>query len=71
MAEGSFGEALAELAHAGGDTDTIASIAGQIAGARLGKERLPSQLLDTLPERALISEAAEKFQVFLETGTDT
>lgn len=40
-----FEAALDELVQSGGDTDTIGSIAGQIAGARLGLANLPGSLV--------------------------
>ena len=36
---------------AGGDTDTMAAIAGAIAGARLGPSALPAALVDQLNDR--------------------
>jgi ADP-ribosylglycohydrolase len=36
---------------AGGDTDTMAAIAGAIAGARLGPESLPADLVAQLNDR--------------------
>lgn len=56
-----FAEMLEELIRAGGDTDTIASIAGQIVGAYLGVEGLPAELLAKLPERDLIETIALQF----------
>jgi ADP-ribosylglycohydrolase len=38
---------------AGGDTDTLAAIAGAIAGARLGPSALPAELLDQLNDRGV------------------
>lgn len=43
---------------AGGDTDTIASIAGQIMGARLGAKQIPKELVDKLPEVEMIFKTA-------------
>jgi ADP-ribosyl-[dinitrogen reductase] hydrolase len=61
VAHGTFAVVLDELVEAGGDTDTIASIAGQIAGSQLGSERLPAALLAVLPERALVEQVASDF----------
>lgn len=61
MENGSFEETLDTLIALGGDTDTIASIAGQIAGARLGLSGLPESLLAKLPEREMVEEAARNF----------
>ncbi len=49
-ATASLGEMLRQAIQAGGDTDTIASMAGQIAGARLGMSRIPAALIARLPE---------------------
>lgn len=46
---------------AGGDTDTIASIAGQIAGAWIGARRIPSELVHSLPDAEDISRIADEF----------
>lgn len=49
-----FAEMLKQVILVGGDTDTIASIAGQVAGAGLGLSGLPSELVEHLPEKELI-----------------
>ena len=56
-----FHETLQNIIQNGGDTDTIASIAGQIAGAHLGYRRLPQDLLARLPERELILGISTRF----------
>lgn len=61
MERTSFEETLDILIELGGDTDTIASIAGQIIGARLGVNALPASLLARLPERALVERLAREF----------
>lgn len=61
MAEVSFSAGLDALVRIGGDTDTIASIAGQIAGAKLGAKSLPLELLSLLPERELIDDIGMRF----------
>jgi ADP-ribosylglycohydrolase len=63
MAMSSFRSALEELVRIGGDTDTIASIAGQVAGARLGLAGLPSDLVSAVPERELVSDVARRFDL--------
>ena len=65
MAEASFPTALDELVRIGGDTDTIASIAGQVAGAKLGARRLPPDLLSVVPERELIEDIGLRFSAIL------
>ena len=54
---------LHELISAGGDTDAIAAIAGQIAGALLGQPELPSDLLARLPEQEFIVSIARSLVV--------
>src|SRR5439155_10796326 len=44
-----FKALMEELISIGGDTDTIASIAGQVAGTLLGREALPEPLLRRVP----------------------
>jgi ADP-ribosyl-[dinitrogen reductase] hydrolase len=58
---------LEELVAIGGDTDTIASIAGQIAGARLGGSALPDVLVAQLPERVWVTDVASRFSKFVES----
>ncbi|XZF13498.1 ADP-ribosylglycohydrolase family protein [Chitinophagaceae bacterium MMS25-I14] len=50
---------------AGGDTDTNASIAGQVAGAMMGIESIPKDLLKQLPEREHICTVIEQFSSIL------
>lgn len=61
MENESFEETLDVLISLGGETDTIASIAGQIAGARLGLSGLPESLLMRLPERDAVERCAIAF----------
>jgi ADP-ribosyl-[dinitrogen reductase] hydrolase len=56
-----FPTMLEELVACGGDTDTIASIAGQIAGTLIGKAGLPKEMLERLPALDLISKIAQEF----------
>lgn len=50
-----FPELLEEVIAGGGDTDTIASMTGQIVGARLGQSRLPAALLGKFRSSDLVS----------------
>ena len=52
---------LEQLISSGGDTDTIASMAGQIAGTVFGYKALPVLLVERLPEREVVSNIAVKF----------
>ncbi len=50
-----------------GDADTIASIAGQIAGCALGYAGLPQQALDCISNEVGLREAA-RFARFVASG---
>ena len=52
---------MRELISAGGDADTVASIAGQVVGAFLGAAALPRHLLAQLYEFNFIEEIANQF----------
>ena len=56
-----FESLMYELIGVGGDTDTIASITGQIAGTFLGAEQLPHQLIAQLHESTFIGNVARRF----------
>ena len=43
-------DVLRNAIEAGGDTDTIASITGQIAGAWIGASQIPTELIESLPD---------------------
>lgn len=49
-----FSRTLRELTDLGGDTDTIGSIAGQVAGSHLGFLALAAELKDLPPVRAIL-----------------
>lgn len=56
-----FGEVLREAIAAGGDTDTIASMTGQIAGAWAGFHSIPQELVQQLPSREEILGVARSY----------
>lgn len=56
-----FARMLDDVISVGGDTDTNASLAGQVAGSALGFRRLPSDLLANLPESELVLGIASQF----------
>jgi ADP-ribosylglycohydrolase len=56
-----FEHLLANVISVGGDTDTIASMVGQVVGARLGYTRLPQVLLNDLQELSFVTSIAQKF----------
>jgi len=66
MVDRSFEPVLEELVAIGGDTDTIASIAGQVAGAQMGLEALSPTLLKLVPERQLIEDLGNRFADYVE-----
>jgi poly(ADP-ribose) glycohydrolase ARH3 len=65
----SFVDAVREAIFLGGDTDTIASMTGAIAGARLGRESIPTTWLAAVREEpytpAAIEELADRLFVKL------
>lgn len=56
-----FVEMLHQVICAGGDADTNASLAGQVAGTRVGLGGLPPDLLGRLPEADLVAKVAQDF----------
>lgn len=56
-----FDEVLRNAIEPGGDTDTVASIAGQIAGAWIGAEQIPRVLIDSLPDAQSIERVTDEF----------
>ncbi len=56
-----FEEVLIDAIEAGGDTDTIASMTGNIIGAHFGKAILPANLTEKLPEIERIKDIALQF----------
>jgi len=60
-------DAIRNAIQAGGDTDTIASISGQISGAWLGLSRVPRELIEKLPHSTYIQRVTDEFARTLET----
>ena len=56
-----FAGMLEQVIAAGGDTDTNASLAGQVAGTALGFRGLPPELLGKLPQAELVLGIARAF----------
>ncbi|HZF40539.1 MAG TPA: ADP-ribosylglycohydrolase family protein [Blastocatellia bacterium] len=56
-----FKTVLIELIACGGDTDTNASIAGQVVGALIGRGRLPGEMIGRTPDRRLVEAIASAF----------
>ncbi len=67
--EHGFVEMMNQVIAAGGDTDTNASMAGQIAGARLGFGRLPQDWIESLPQSELIFGIARDFAKLVTSET--
>jgi len=49
-------DAIIDAVMMGGDTDTLAAVAGAVAGARFGKDSLPDRWQDEIPEAAQLAE---------------
>ena len=58
---GALVEVLQRAVECGGDTDTIASMTGQIAGAAVGVSEIPADMLGRLSELTLVRRMAETF----------
>jgi ADP-ribosylglycohydrolase len=54
-------DVLRNAIEAGGDTDTIASMAGQVAGAWLGASQIPRKVIESLPNKPDIGRIAAEF----------
>ena len=57
----SYKECVLKAVNLGDDTDTVAAIAGGLAGALYGFDSIPAEWLDTLIKREYIEELCEKF----------
>jgi ADP-ribosylglycohydrolase len=56
----SYRECVLKAVNLGGDTDTIAAVAGGLAGALYGYEGIPGEWRDTLIKRVWIEEMCER-----------
>jgi ADP-ribosyl-[dinitrogen reductase] hydrolase len=61
ISELGFQELMESIVKAGGDTDTIASMAGQVCGAMLGQTGLPTDMVRRLPSKEKVISIAETF----------
>ncbi|MEO6393682.1 MAG: ADP-ribosylglycohydrolase family protein [Pyrinomonadaceae bacterium] len=61
-------EILRELIQSGGDTDTIASMSGQIIGASIGRRQIPRDLIELLPDQDNIERIVDAFALAVRTG---
>ena len=57
----SYKECVLKAVNLGDDTDTVAAVAGGLAGALYGFDSIPAEWLDTLIKREYIEELCEKF----------
>ena len=58
---------LRSAIEAGGDTDTVASMTGQIAGAWIGASQISPEMIELLPDAGNIERIANEFAGNLET----
>jgi ADP-ribosyl-[dinitrogen reductase] hydrolase len=58
---------IRSVIEAGGDTDTIASMTGQIAGAWIGASQIPRQMIESLTNAGNIERVADAFAGTVET----
>jgi ADP-ribosylglycohydrolase len=66
-----FTEIVNEIVCAGGDVDSIASMCGQIYGAKYGIDALPQELITAIPEIDIIVELTGRFsQMMRDTHND-
>jgi ADP-ribosyl-[dinitrogen reductase] hydrolase len=56
-----FKPLLIDLIACGGDTDTNASIAGQVVGALIGRSRLPEEMIARTPDHGAVEAVASAF----------
>ncbi len=63
----SFTDVLHSTIEAGGDTDTIASMTGQIVGSWIGASQIPRELIELLPEARNIERTATEFAASIGT----
>jgi len=63
-----FEEALVLLVNLGGDTDTVAAVAGALLGARFGVDGIPERWLDVLQDRKWIDDSARRLYAMCEDG---
>ena len=61
---------LRSAIEAGGDTDTIASMTGQIAGAWIGVSQIPREMIELLPKARDIERVADEFAATLKTSAE-
>ncbi|HWB13872.1 MAG TPA: ADP-ribosylglycohydrolase family protein [Pirellulales bacterium] len=68
LGEMSFSAVIEEVVMAGGDTDSTASMAGQICGTCVGQQALPDDWLDRLPEAHDVRRTADCFARFVDSS---
>jgi ADP-ribosylglycohydrolase len=63
-----FEQVVQDAIEAGGDTDTIGSTTGQVAGAWAGLGRIPEELVQKLSDRGAIIQTARAFASLVSSG---
>ena len=63
MTTNNYKECVLKAVNLGGDTDTIAAIAGGLCGALYGYESIPKKWLDTLGKKEYLQELLEKVTI--------
>jgi poly(ADP-ribose) glycohydrolase ARH3 len=74
LAPDDYCEVIGNAIYLGGDTDTIAAMAGALSGARLGIDAIPAHLVDLLEEtpkgRTYLFDLARKLYAAATTGSE-
>lgn len=65
MQTDSYKECVLQAVNLGGDTDTIAAIAGSLAGILYGYENIPQKWIDVIVKKDMILELCDKFCGFI------
>ena len=69
-----YASCILEAVNLGGDTDTVAAIAGGLAGLAYGYEAIPQDWLDVLVRREYLEKACYEFSLALarrDTGSQS
>ena len=68
VAQLGFAEMMRQLIEVGGDTDTIAAMAGNVAGALIGYESLPRDISAVIPDAEIVMTAARRLAELVTAG---
>jgi ADP-ribosylglycohydrolase len=61
IAQASLGDVLRTVIQAGGDTDSVASMTGQVAGAWAGASLIPDSMIERLPNHGELKRITNEF----------